>query len=66
MNLSPELIAYLVAQALASAQAVIAAFERVHGRTPTLEEYQQLEGDWKTAAEIEAAVHAKFPKPNAG
>jgi len=61
--MTPEQVAlmiYAVTQAIQAVQANIEAFQRVHGRAPTLEEYKALEAAWKSPDEIEAEVRARL------
>jgi hypothetical protein len=58
MKFDPVLLAYILTQALLSVQRAIEAFQAVHGRAPTLEEWKTLEGAWKSPDEIEAGVKA--------
>lgn len=58
MNLTPEQIAYLVAQGLALGAQIVNVFQSITGRTPTQAEFQSLYDGWESPDQLEADVHA--------
>jgi hypothetical protein len=57
---NPQILALIIANALALAQKAYDAFTATHGRAPTLEEWNALNLSWKSPQEIEDEVKAQL------